>query len=50
MNTKYKYRKIYGSLQTHAAKREFRGGCKIDCPTIGTTDFALPKLLIEYEP
>ena len=38
---------VLGSLQNHAAVVDAsRGGY---CPCIGTTDFGMPKLLIEYE-
>lgn len=35
---------ILGSLQAHASKSEIGTGGGI-CPTIGTTDFSLPKII-----
>lgn len=45
---KYKVIIALGSLQAHAAVIDLRNGGYI--PTIGTTDFGMPKLIIEYEP
>lgn len=39
---------VLGSLQKHAAIVDVRGGGKA-CPCIGTTDFGLPKIIVEYE-
>lgn len=38
---------VLGSLQNHAAIVDLRGGGNA-CPCIGTTDFGLPKIVIEY--
>lgn len=40
---------VLGSLQNHAAIVDVRGGGGKACPCIGTTDFGLPKIIVEYE-
>lgn len=47
--TKIENEIILGSLQEHCSKQKIEGGV---CPTIGTTDLSLPKIIvkIEYEP
>lgn len=45
MNTSYKIVEMWGSLQAHHSV--IRGGYA--CPVIGTTDFGLPRMIVEYE-
>lgn len=40
---------IWGSMQNHRSVQPIRGGYGV-CPTIGTTDFGLPRVVyISYE-
>lgn len=44
---KYKLIEVWGSLQQHRSVQKVDGGGCGVCPTIGTTDFGLPRLVFK---
>lgn len=43
----YKLIEVWGSLQAHRSVQKVDGGGYGICPTIGTTDFGLPRLVFK---